>query len=391
MTNECVKGFRDIEGAEAERRVQIRNIIGEIFKRYNFMAVETPVIEYEEFVRGNNSADEAVSDIFKLQDRGERKLALRYEFTFQLKRLALNKKLPYKRYEMGYVFRDEPIAGNRFRQFTQCDADIIGSSLREEAEILSLASLIFEKLGIKVIINVNNRKLLNEILEKAGVSEKNKPEVIREIDKLDKLSEVEVKANLKKYSAEKILEILGKPEKTFEKYSSYKEIVELKKACLLYGIKINFVPFLARGLSYYNGSVFEIKNSDKDEMKETICAGGSYLVNGIQATGISFGLDRLEKIAKLKVKDKARGIVVSIGEDKVAVKLAEALRENNVACSVMFGKMSKALEYANSYSLDYAIFVGPDEVKKKKFTLRNMKTGNEQLLSEKDIIEKLSN
>jgi len=112
-----VKGFRDFSGEEAEKRKAIKEIIVEIFERYGFEPAETPIIEQEEFVRGENKQDEAVSDIFKLQDKGKRNLALRYEFTFQLKRLMKNKKLPYKRYQIGEVFRDEPISENRFRQF----------------------------------------------------------------------------------------------------------------------------------------------------------------------------------------------------------------------------------------------------------------------------------
>jgi len=102
---ETVKGFRDIE---AGKRIAIKNIIGEIFKLYNFEPVETPIIEYEKFVKGDNSNDEAISDIFKLSDKGKRKLALRYEVTFPLKRLMKNKKLPYKRSQIGEVFRDKP-------------------------------------------------------------------------------------------------------------------------------------------------------------------------------------------------------------------------------------------------------------------------------------------
>jgi histidyl-tRNA synthetase len=383
MVIDTIKGFRDIEGKEAERRIQIRNIIENIFRNYNFIPAETPVIENEEFVRGNNANDEAVSEIFKLQDRGERKLALRYEFTFQLKRLAMNKKLPYKRYEMGYVFRDEPIAGNRFRQFTQCDVDIVGSSVKDEAEILLIASEIFYKLGIKVTINVNNRKLLNEILDKEKVTDK--AAVIKELDKLDKLSEKEVKDNLKKYKAEKVLEIFKKKEKDFEKYENYKELKELKETCAKYGVRVNFVPFLARGLSYYNGSIFEIKT---EEIKETISAGGSYLVNGIQATGISFGLDRLEMLAKIK-EENNKVLVISIAQDEKARELASDIREKNIPCSIMYGKVTKALEYANSYGINYVIFVGEEEIKKKKFLIRNMKTGKEEMLSEKDIFSAL--
>ena len=215
---EEVKGFRDYTGEEAEKRLEIQKILTCEFEKYGFEYAETPVIEYEEFVKGENSNDEAVSDIFKLQDKGERKLALRYEVTFQLKRLAQGKKLPYKRFQIGPVFRDEPISGNRFRQFITCDADIIGSSLRDEAEVYSMISKIFEVLNIKGVIYVNNRKLLNEILDSLKISVKDRDSVIREIDKLDKLSEKEVLSNLKKYNAEKLIPILKNKKNYFFKF-----------------------------------------------------------------------------------------------------------------------------------------------------------------------------
>jgi len=380
---ETVKGFRDIKGEEAKLREKIIDVIIKNFKLYGFEPAETPIVEYEEFVKGNNSNDDVISDIFKLQDKGQRKLALRYEFTFQLKRLAQNKKLPYKRYQVGQVFRDEPVSSNRFRQFTQCDVDVIGSTLKDEAELLSLAQKILSELGIKSVICVNSRKLLNEILEKEGIGEKQI--VIKELDKLDKLTKTEVKVNLKKYKAEKILDIFAKDEKFFEKYSAYEEIKELKKYCSYFKTKVEFMPSLARGLSYYNGTIFEIKTSD---IKETIAGGGSYLVNGIQSTGISFGLDRLTKITKLKLDEK-RVLIISINQDKESVDLAEKLREDNVKTLIMYGKPSKALEYANNYNIPFVIFVGEEEIKKKKFKLRDMKTGKEEFLSSEGIIKKL--
>jgi histidyl-tRNA synthetase len=379
---ETVKGFRDFTGEEARMREKIKEILRGNFELYGFEPAETPVIEYEEFVKGENPADEAVSDIFKLQDRGRRNLALRYEFTFQLKRLAENKKLPFKRYQIGPVFRDEPISANRFRQITQCDIDIVGSTIKEEAEVLVLASNVLKELGIKFVININNRKLLNEILDSQGIKGGSKEAVIREIDKLDKLPEINVRDNLKKYGAEKVIEIFKRPESYFKKFEAYAEIEELKKCCSLYKVKVNFLPSLARGLSYYNGSVFEVKTP---EMKETICAGGSYPLNNIQSTGISFGLDRLSQLAKVDL-DEEKFLIISIGEDKKAIELAEKLREKNKKCAVMFGKPSKALEYANSYKIPFVIFVGKEELKKKKFKLRDMKTGKEKLVDIKDII-----
>lgn len=382
---DTVKGFADYTGEEALKRIRIEAIIKKTFRLYGFEPAETPIVEYEEFVKSQASEnDEAISDIFRLEDKGKRKLALRYEFTFQLKRIAQNKKMPYKRYQIGPVFRDEPVSSNRFRQFTQCDADIVGSSLKDDAEIFAVAKRILNELGIKSAIYFNNRKLLNEILESEGVKEKDRAEVIREIDKLDKISEKEVKANLKKYNAEKVVSIFGKEEKYFEKYKAYEEIKELKKLCSVYGVKAEFLPSLARGLSYYNGTIFEIKTNDKS-MKETICAGGAYLINGIQSVGISFGLERLSQLAKV---DRANQdtLIISIGQDKEAIKLAENMRTSGKSCIVMFGKISKALDYANSNNIEKVVFIGDEEAKQKKVKLRDMKTGKERLVSEKELI-----
>ena len=387
MTNtETVKGFGDYTGIEAAKRQRIKGILANIFKLYGFELSETPIVEFEEFVRGDNANDEAVSDVFSLEDKGKRKLALRYEFTFQLKRIASNKKLPFKRYQIGEVFRDEPTTGNRFRQFTQCDIDTVGSTIKEEAELLRIVDEITKELGIKAEIFVNNRKLLNEIMEEQKISEKERKNVIKEVDKLDKLTEKEVKENLKKYNAEKVLEVFKKPEKYFEKYAAYKEIKELEDYCQMYGVKINFQPSLARGLSYYNGSVFEIKTK---EMKETICGGGSFLVNNIQSTGISFGLERLYQLAKVKIND-LKVLLISIGQDKETLKLAAKLRKSNIPCVIMYGKVTKALEYANSYSIPFTVFIGEEEIKKKKFLLKDMKTGKEIFLSEEELSKKIS-
>ncbi|MEM4270881.1 MAG: ATP phosphoribosyltransferase regulatory subunit [Candidatus Pacearchaeota archaeon] len=380
---ECVKGFKDFTGEEAKKREKIKEILVRIFKLYGFEPAETPIIEYEDFVKGDNVEDEVISDIFRLKDKGNRNLALRYEFTFQLKRIAMNKKLPYKRYQIGEVFRDEPTSANRFRQITQCDVDIVGSDVKSEAEILALASRVFKELGIKTIIYFNNRKLLNEILEKEGIKQKEK--VIREIDKLDKLPENQVIENLKKYKAEKILKIFKEKEKFFEKYDSFKEIKELKENCKAYSLDLTFQPSLARGLSYYNSTIFEIKTK---EMKETIAGGGSYLVNEIQSTGISFGLDRILVLAKVELEEKEI-LVLSIGQDERAIKLAEKLRNQTLACKVMYGKPSKALEYANNKKIPYVIFLGEEEAKKNLVKLRDMKTGEEILLKEEELIKKL--
>jgi len=370
-----VKGFRDYTGKEAKKRAEIKKILAETFEKYGFEPAETPVIENEEFVKGENKEDEAVSDIYKLKDKGKRKLALRYEFTFQLKRIAKNKKLPYKRYQIGEVFRDEPVSANRFRQFTQCDVDVLGNSVKDEAEILAMTKEIFDRLGIKTDILVNSRKLLNEILDDLKIK-KNREQVLRELDKLDKQGVKKTQDALSKLGAGKLLEGVSQGEEYFVKFDSYKEIISLKEYCRLYGVNILFSPTIVRGLSYYTGTIFELK---KKGMKESLGGGGSYEIDGKQATGISFGLDRISQFAKLKT-EKEKYLVVSLEQDKKAIRIAQKLRKKGESVSIFYGKPSKALEFANSYDYNKVIFVGQKEIKSKKFKVKDMGTGKEREL-----------
>ena len=370
---ETVKGFRDFTGEEAQKRAELMKIIAETFERYDFEPAETPIIEQEGFVRGENKEDEAVSDIFRLQDKGKRNLALRYEFTFQLKRLMQNKKLPYKRYQIGPVFRDEPVSSNRLRQFIQCDVDVVGSTIKDEAEILALSNEILNKLGIKPIILINNRELLNEILDDNKIKEKDKLQVLREIDKYDKIGEKQVKVNLKKLGADKIIDALKRGEKYFSKFKNYNEILELMKYCGIYGVKVLFSPTLVRGLSYYNKNVFELKTKG---IKETIIAGGSYMFEGVQCTGVAFGLDRIALLSKIN-NEHEKYLVVSLDQDKKAIELSKKFRNKNKITSIYYGKPSKALDYANSYKIGKVIFIGKEEVKKGKYKIKDMKTGKE--------------
>ena len=371
-----VKGFKDFTGKEAEKLNFISQIIRRVFEKYNFQEVETPIVEYEKFVRGDNSNDEVISDIFKLKDKGKRELALRYELTFPLKRIAKNKKLPFKRFQMGPVFRDEPTNVNRFRQFTQCDIDTIGSTIKDQAEILAATKEILDALKIPSIIYVNNRKLLNEILEEQKIPENKREEVIREIDKLDKLPIAQVKQNLKKLNADKVVDIFAKPMDYFQRYKFYAEIQELKDYCKYYGFEVKFLPSLARGLSYYVGNVWEIKS----KIKETICGGGTYMVDNNISTGISLSLYRLMAVSNILINID-RILVVSLDQDKKAIELAKKLRKQNKNASVFFGKPSKAMEYANSYGIKKVVFVGKKETQQKKFMIKDLKTGKQRALT----------
>lgn len=378
------KGFNDYSGEDARKRLSIRKIIEEAFLRYGFEPAETPIIEFEKFVRGDNEKDSAVRDIFSLEDRGKRELALRFEFTFQLKRLAKQKRLPYRRYQIGYVFRDEPIKKGRTRQFIQCDADVVGSSIKDEAENLLIVKEVMESLGVDFTIEVNNRRLMNEILEEEGIEEKYQEEVIREIDKLDKLKESEIIANLKKYGAEKLLKVFQNEDSYFRKFNYFKEIEALKKMCKSFGVDFKFSPSLARGLSYYNGMVFEIKAKGLDV---SVAGGGSYLVDKIQATGLSFGFEPLFLISDVP-SENLEYLVLSIGQEGKAIEIASKLRENGNNVQLITDKSpSRALEYADSQKIQRVVFVGENEVKAKTFKVKNMVSGKEEEMSEKELIK----
>lgn len=400
-----VKGFQDILPPESLKREAVQKIIEKWFKLYGFLPIETPVIEFDELMRSevlpNEEEDEAISDRFRLKDRANRSLGLRYEFTFQLARILKqnpNLKLPFRRYQIGPVFRDEPVASDRFRQFTQCDADIIGDNTQNaDAEILSMVSEILKELNIKdVEIQANNRKLLNSIIESVQISSPEK--VMKELDKIDKIGEDEVKVNLKKCaSSNQILTLFKLLEKDIKFYkenafAGIDELEDLEEICKKYKIPLKFNPCMIRGFSYYTGNIFEIKQKGKS----TIAGGGrfnktagKYLNREIPAVGISFGLERITQLADIPVPALPKAIIIQFNEEQIAIKLAKELRKNSISCILTEGKPTQALDYANAYKIPYAIFIGEDEAKKKKFKLKALDTGKEEDLTEKQLVKSL--
>ncbi|PXY71403.1 histidine--tRNA ligase [Candidatus Parvarchaeota archaeon] len=405
---ETVKGFRDYLPPESAKRNKIKEIVRKYYKLYGFLPVETPMIELDELMRSNTleEEDEAVSERFRLKDKGRRNLGLRYEFTFQLGRIFKknpNIKLPFRKYQIGENFRDEPIRTGRTRQFTMCDADIIGdSSPTADAECISLVTDILKELKIKNFeIQVNNRKILDEIIRSVRIKETKK--VMKELDKIEKIGEDNVKINLKKYADSgqiiTLFRLLGKDLNFFKEnlFAGSEELDELIKLCKLYGVKIKFNPFMIRGFNYYTGSIFEFMVG-----KTAIAAGGRYdnlvgryIERKIPAVGISFSLESLmslceKELSELKTDYIPQTLILSLSQDKEAIKLAKTFRKSNISCISMFGKPGKSLEFANSQKIPYVIFIGSEEMEKKKFKLKEMSTGKEKLMNEKQLVTKLS-
>lgn len=397
---DTVKGFQDILPPASLKRRAVREVVERYYQLYGFLPIETPMIEFDELMRPDSLAgeDEAVSDRFRLKDRGGRNLGLRYEFTFQLARIfKLNPtiKLPFKRYQIGENFRDEPVGPGRFRQFTQCDADIVGEhSLDADAECLALVKDILDALQIEAVIHVNNRKLIAALIESVQIGDG--AAVMRELDKIDKIGEDHVKSNLRKYAdANQILTLFKLLEKDLaffvgNGFDGAVDLETLQKKCSAYGVKIVISPTLVRGLSYYTGAIFEVRQAGKSL---SIAAGGRYdkvvgkfVQREIPAVGISFGLDRVAELAKISVPAPVSALLISFNKDGHMIKLARKLREEGIACVTASGKPGKAMDYANAYTIPYVIFIGDEEVAKKKWKLKDMRTGEERYLVEKSLI-----
>ncbi len=397
MRLETVKGFRDILYPDSLKRQKIREIIEKNFRLFGFMPVETSTIEYDEFAKGDNEKDEAVSDRFRVKDKGGRELSLRYEFTFQLKRIFKenpNIKLPFRRYQIGYNFRDEPITKDRYREFMQCDADIIGEEdVIADAECLLLGDKICRDIGIKYELVINDRKLLDSILEKAEI--KNKELISKELDKIAKIGEEEVRENLAKLESkqkiENLFELLKEDLKYFtkEKFDGAEELNKLIKLCKKNKVNVKFSAFLVRGFSYYTGTIFEAYSK---EIKGSIFAGGryddltgKYLNRKIPAVGISFG--RILDYPNIEVNN-ASCLVISIDQDDESFELVKKLREDGISCFLM-KKINKGLDYAAKLNIPFVAFLGKDEIRKKRIKLRDMKSGKERMLDLKELVESL--
>jgi len=423
MTFERPKGMRDFSPQEKILREKVIAVLKKNFEIFGFNPLETPIVEkFETLASKYAGGAEILKETFQLEDQGKRKLGLRYDLTVPFARYISNNpniKLPFKRYQIGPVFRDGPLRTNRYRQFDQCDSDIVGTrSLTADAECIFLFLSCFEELGLDVEVRVNNRKILDEVMQTLKIKEDLRAAIILTLDKLDKKSIREVEEELAslridKSASKELLkffslrgtnaDVLKETEKILGMSEGVKELKDLLSLCS--SKDILFVPSLARGLSYYTGTIFEvyIKNSS---VKNSIAAGGRYdqmignfLENNQEypAVGCSFGLDvicdaLLEKEIKKKSVVLVYVIPVGLSLEKVW-DFVLSLRKEGICCDIDFNNrgISKNLNYVNAYGIPYALIIGENELKNKKFTLKNMVEGKEEKLDMKSIVKKLKN
>ncbi len=429
MKYQTPRGTRDFLPAEMLRRQFIINTIREVYELFGFQPLETPAFESWELLSAKGGGGEAVkNEIYYFKDKAERELGLRFDLTVPLARvIASNPQLPkpFKRYQIQPVWRyDNPQAG-RYREFWQADVDISGASgMEAEAELIAVAAEALKRLDIaKYSIRINNRKILNGIVESIGTEEPSP--VFRILDKLEKAGKKETEKQLKEMLKENdvkklmgVIGIKGSPEKVLaeakRKFRGTKTaeegIGELERIAQLvksYGIKENVeIDFsLVRGLDYYTGPIFEI-SVQSEKSPGSVCGGGRYdrlvgLYGGAPTpcTGFSFGIDRLYNLLEAEGKlnlpaTKTQVFAVNITENlrNETIRIAAELRAEGIKAEtdLMGRNVRKQLDYINSAGIPFALFVGEKELKEKRFTLRDMKSGKEEKMGLENIIKKFS-
>lgn len=428
------RGMRDYPPEEKLLREELVSLLKEIFERYGFNPIETPLVERFEILAAKyGGGEEILKETFRLRDQGGRELGLRYELTTSLARfVGMNPTLkrPFKAYQIGPVFRDGPIKRGRLRQFWQCDVDTIGTkSLLAEAELLSLTLDFFSQVGLEVEIRLNHRRLLRELVSIAEIPVEMADSVILSLDKLEKVGlegvhEELIAKGIPAFSAERfiyfvenlLVDILGEAASSVTSLQKVQVMQHRMKGGsqglreleeLLGDIeddpRVVFTPALARGLGYYTGTIFEVFLA-KDSSEGSLAAGGRYdgLIGQflgsdeeIPAVGISFGLEPIMEVIQAERGTGRRSqvelFVIPIGTVEESWKVVQKLRRAGVRTDMdLVGRgVSANLEYANAYGIPYVIIIGSDELAQGKVKLRDMVCGKEELLTIEEAISKL--
>lgn len=410
-----VRGSIDYGGKDAIIRSFISKTLQETFEKYGYSPLETSILCYYDLLALKYDKDnDILKEIYKVTDQGNRNLALRYDLTVPFAKYIAsntNTKLPYKRYEIGKVFRDGPIKKGRTREFIQCDVDSVGiEGQMIEAELISIFVEGYRKLGIDIIIKYNNRKLMNGIIEICNIDNDKISQVITIIDKIEKLSYQEIKLEfskigIKENQIESLMKYLkmefNELNKVIKNISNIKlkeglkEVTELNKYIKELNLTqyVRFSSSLARGQEYYTGTIFEVYVAD-ESIKSSIGGGGRYdnmigeFINDgkkYPAVGISFGLDVIFEILREKqiYLCNTDVYIIPMKNNALALKIANELRKNEVKVDIEMNnlKLKKALSIANDKEVPIVVILGENEIKENKIIIKDMKN-NFQILED---------
>ncbi|MCX2679207.1 histidine--tRNA ligase [Galbibacter sp. EGI 63066] len=439
------KGTRDFNPEEVSKRNYIINTIKKEFEVFGFLPIETPSFENSETLMGKYG-DEGDRLIFKILNSGDflskvddalyvkkdsgaltpkiSEKALRYDLTVPFARYVVMHQneidLPFKRYQIQPVWRADRPQKGRFREFYQCDADVVGSkSLWQEVEFVQLYDKVFSDLGLKgVTIKMNNRKVLSGIAEVIGAKDKLIDFTVA-LDKLDKIGEEGVKKEMlaKGIAAEaiekvkplfsfegsnadkieKLKDLLSTSEEGMKGVNELEFIINTIDSLGLNEAKLDLDVTLARGLNYYTGAIFEVAAPAEVKMG-SIGGGGRYDdltgifgLKNVSGVGISFGLDRiylvLEELGLFpeSVTENTKVLFINFGENEAlyGMKAIKKLRKKGIKAELYpdSSKMKKQMNYANKRSIPFVVLAGDKEIEEEKFTLKNMQSGEQKSVS----------
>jgi histidyl-tRNA synthetase len=437
------KGTRDFTSKVMFRRNYIFKKVKSCFERYGYAPIETPAMENIETLTGKYG-QEGDRLIFKVLNSGDflskttidntttskslskdiSDKALRYDLTVPFARFVVNNKneitFPFKRYQMQNVWRADRPQKGRFREFYQCDADVIGSkSLLNEIELIQLCDDIFTSLNIPNIqILINNRKILSAMIELMSASEYFDQFVII-LDKIDKIGVENVKKELIKLGLDvekinlldnflnikninDISSLVNQTELGNKGVEELDFILKLIKSLGLKSSELKFDISLARGLDYYTGSIFEVKSLDVNI--GSIAGGGRYDdltsifgLKDVSGVGISFGIDRIYLVMEelglfpTDIDTSSKVLFLNFGEIEAnyCFKYLNELRENNISSELYPNndKIKKQMNYANNKGVQFVVMIGEDEMKSGQLTTKNMSTGEQKVMSFSEFIK----
>ena len=444
------KGTRDFSPEEMAKRNYIFDTIKSVFKLYGFQQIETPAMENLSTLMGKYG-DEGDKLLFKILNSGDflqtanaealaeknsvkminsiSEKGLRYDLTVPFARYVVQHNgeltMPFKRYQIQPVWRADRPQKGRYREFYQCDADVVGSdSLLNEAELVQIVDEVFARFGVNVTLKVNNRKILSGIAEIVGELDR-LTDITVAIDKLDKIGLDNGNAELREKgvsteAVEKLQPIILLSGSNEEKLATLKNVLAesetglkgieeietilglLSSANLRLTLEIDLT--LARGLNYYTGAIFEVKANDVE--MGSISGGGRYDnltgvfgLQGLSGVGISFGADRIYDVLNqldLYPKETVNAtkiLFVCFGDAEIAysMPLVKEVRNAGIPAEIYPtpAKMKKQLGYADSKNIKYVAIVGSDEMEQKKVTLKNMETGEQEMLAVSEVIERI--
>ncbi len=445
------KGTRDFSPIEMVRRNYIFDTIKDVFRLYGFQPIETPAMENLSTLMGKYG-EEGDKLLFKILNSGDfiskvpqemldeknpNKLTtqfsekgLRYDLTVPFARFVVQHQneivFPFKRYQIQPVWRADRPQKGRYREFYQCDVDVIGSnSLLNELELVQIIDDVFQRLQINTVVKINNRKILSGITEAIGEAER-MVDITVAIDKLDKIGLEKVNAEMlekgiSQSAINKLQPILLLEGKTTEKLEQIETVIGstgvgakgIAEMRTLFGYLGNFdlkteVELdltLARGLNYYTGAIFEVKS--KDIEIGSICGGGRYDdltgifgLPDVSGVGVSFGAERIyDVLTSLELfpqdsLETTKALFVNFGEKEEAycLPVLAQLRKSGVNAEIFpeSAKMKKQMNYANRKEIPFVILAGEEEITSQKFTLKNMQTGDQQLIGAEELIKILS-